>query len=107
MFLMELNDKLFEPHGLGSEYKEGTGATTRANRSMCRVFGFRQADISRAIKGVKAAGVSVSQIEIGLDGRIVITSGEPQGGPPRDEYAKLEGKSHCAPSLKVYATFAK
>jgi len=92
---MELNDKLFEPHGLGSEYKEGTGATTRANRSMCRVFGFRQADISRAIKGVKAAGVSVSQIEIGLDGRIVITSGEPQGGPPRDEYANWK-ESHSA-----------
>jgi hypothetical protein len=83
---MELNDKSFDPHGLGSEYKEGTGATSGANRSMCRVLRFRQADISRAVKGVRAAGVSVSQIEIGLDGRIVITSGEPQGSPPRDEY---------------------
>jgi hypothetical protein len=88
-----LNYKLFDPHGLGSEYhgldsgyKEGTVAMTIANCSMCRVFRFRQVDISRAVKGVKAAGVSVSQIEIGLDGRIVITSGEPQGSPPRDEY---------------------
>ena len=53
---------------------------------MSRVVRFRQADISRAVKGVKAAGIPVSQIEIGLDGRIVITSGEPQGSPPRDEY---------------------
>ena len=75
--------------------KEDTGATTRANRSMGRVFRFRQADISRAVKGVKAAGVSVSQIEIGLDGRIVITSGEPQGSPPRDEYANWK-ESHSA-----------
>jgi hypothetical protein len=92
---MQLNDKLFEPHGLCSEYKEGTWATTGANPSISRVFRFRQADISRAVKGVKAAGISVSQIEIDLDGRIVITSGEPQGSPPRDEYANWK-ESHSA-----------
>jgi hypothetical protein len=32
---MELNDKSFDPHGLGSEYKEGAGAETGANHSMC------------------------------------------------------------------------
>ena len=53
---------------------------------MSRVVRFRQADISRAVKGVRAAGIPVSRIEIDLDGRIVITSGEPQVNPPRDEY---------------------
>ena len=93
--IVQLKDNLFEPHVLGSGYKEGTGPTTGTDRSMGRVFRFRQADISRAVKGVKAAGVSVSQIEIGLDGRIVITSGEPQGSPPRDEYANWK-ESHSA-----------
>jgi hypothetical protein len=77
---------LFDLHELGCDYKEGTATTTGANRSVCRVFRSRQADISRAVKGVRAAGVFVSQIEIGPEGRIVITSGEPQGSPPRDEF---------------------
>jgi hypothetical protein len=91
---MELNDKSFDPHGLGSEYKEGAGATTGAN-PMCRVLRFRQADICRAVKGVKAAGVSVSQIEIGSDGRIVITSGEPQASQPLDEYANWKANRNA------------
>jgi hypothetical protein len=93
--IIELNDKSFDPHGLGSEYKEGAGATTGANRSVCRVLRFRQADISRAVKGVKAAGVSVSQIEIGSDGRIVITSGEPQASQPPDEYANWKANRNA------------
>jgi hypothetical protein len=88
---MELNDKSYEPHGLGSEYKEVTGA----NRSVCRVLRFRQADISRAVKGVRAAGVSVSQIEIGSDGRIVITSGGPQASQPPDEYANWKANRNA------------
>ena len=44
---------------------------------MTRGVRFRQADISRAVKGAKAAGISVSTIEIDTDGRIVITSGVP------------------------------
>lgn len=56
----------------------------RVHRS--RSTRFRQADVSRAVRGAKAAGISVSKIEIDTDGRIVITSGLPHGYPPRDEY---------------------
>ena len=58
-----------------------------SDRPLSRVVRFRQADISRAVKGVKAAGVYVSQVEIGTDGKIVIISGVPQGSPPPDAYA--------------------
>ena len=34
---------------------------------------FRQADISRALKGARAAGFDVGRIEIATDGRIIIT----------------------------------
>lgn len=37
-----------------------------------------QADISRAVKGATAAGLSVSKVEIDQDGKIVIVSGEGQ-----------------------------
>jgi hypothetical protein len=53
---------------------------------MTRGVRFRQADIARAVKGAKAAGISVSKIEIDTDGRIVITSGVPHEYQPRDEY---------------------
>ena len=62
---------------------------------MSRVVRFRQADISRAIKGAKTAGISVSQIEIGSDGRIVITSGEPQASETRDEYANWKANRNA------------
>ena len=62
---------------------------------MSRVVRFRQADISRAVKGAKAAGISVSQIEIGSDGRIVITSGGPQASQPPDEYANWKANRNA------------
>jgi hypothetical protein len=33
---------------------------------------FKQADLTRAIKGARAAGINVARIEIGKDGKIVI-----------------------------------
>jgi hypothetical protein len=71
---MELNDHKFGPHRV-------TG--NRGTR-------FRQADIARAVKGAKAAGLSVSKIEIDPNGSIVITSGVPDGHPPGDEYMAWE-----------------
>jgi hypothetical protein len=35
---------------------------------------FKQSDVTRAVKGVIAAGVPVGQVEIAPDGKIVITS---------------------------------
>ena len=37
---------------------------------------FRQADISRAVKGATAAGLIVGRVEFDQDGKIVIVSGE-------------------------------
>jgi hypothetical protein len=38
---------------------------------------FKQADLTRAIKGARAAGIDVAQIEIGKDGKIVILPKQP------------------------------
>ena len=37
---------------------------------------FRQADLTRAIKGVRKAGVDVARAEIAKDGKIIIVVGE-------------------------------
>ena len=39
---------------------------------------FRQADVTRAVKGVVAAGVGIAQVEIDKSGKIVIVTGKPQ-----------------------------
>jgi hypothetical protein len=38
---------------------------------------FRQRDLTRAIKGARAAGIDVARIEIEKDGRIVLVFDEP------------------------------
>lgn len=38
---------------------------------------FKQIDLTRAAKGVLAAGLSVGRMEIDTDGKIVIVIGEP------------------------------
>jgi hypothetical protein len=53
--------------------REGIADNNRLPRAL------RQSDISRAIRGVKAAGVPVGKIEIDQAGRIVITSGSAVG----------------------------
>ncbi len=39
-----------------------------------RAIAFRQADISRAVKGAKAAGLSIARVEIDAAGKIVIVT---------------------------------
>ena len=74
---------------------------------MIRGVRFRQADIARAVKGAKAAGISVSKIEIDTDGRIVITSGMPHEYPaPRRIYG-LEARTWCEFSLRVLPKLEK
>jgi hypothetical protein len=92
---MELNDNLIRANVSQPSTMEGMTSTARAQRPDSRVVRLRQADVSRVVKGVKAAGVSVSQIEVGLDGSIVITSNEAQGSAPRDEYANWKAKRNA------------
>ena len=42
-----------------------------------RVSPFKQIDVTRALKGAKAAGMDVAKVEIDKDGRIVVIIGEP------------------------------
>jgi hypothetical protein len=39
---------------------------------------FRQADVTRAVKAVVAAGVDIARIEIDKAGKIVIVAGKPE-----------------------------
>jgi hypothetical protein len=48
---------------------------------------FRQTDVTRAIKGARAAGIDVARIEIGNDGKIVIL---PMQSAPALEAARNE-----------------
>ncbi len=43
---------------------------------MVKRVAFRQADVQRAVRGVKAAGVEVGRVEIDQAGKIVIVSGK-------------------------------
>lgn len=36
---------------------------------------FTKAELSRAVRGVKAAGVDVARVEIGPDGKIIVVAG--------------------------------
>jgi hypothetical protein len=47
---------------------------------------FRQADVTRAIKGAVAAGVDIARVEIDRTGKIVIVTGKPlDATSPQDE----------------------
>lgn len=47
---------------------------------------FRQADVSRAVKGATAGGLRVARVEIDASGTIVlITEGRPEATPAPDE----------------------
>jgi len=51
---------------------------------------FRQADVTRAVKAVTAAGVEIARVEIAKDGRIVIVTGEAQPRVQDDLDRELE-----------------
>ena len=48
---------------------------------------FRQADISRAVKGATVARLVIGRVEIDQDGKIVIVSGE---GKPKEAVTPLD-----------------
>jgi hypothetical protein len=50
---------------------------------------FRQADVTKAVKGVRAAGVDIVRVEVARDGRIVIVT-EAQPAMQEDLDRELE-----------------
>lgn len=48
-----------------------------------RAAAFRQADIARAVKGARAAGLSIQSVEIDANGKIVIVSATDRQQPGR------------------------
>ena len=59
---------------------------------------FKQADVTRAVKGALAAGVAVGKIEVGRDGKIILFTAhrvpqETAGGDDLDrELAEFEAR---------------
>lgn len=55
---------------------------------------FKQADLERACKGVKAAGFPVARVVI-VEGRIEVIVGEPEsdGAPVKNPLDRLHGKA--------------
>jgi hypothetical protein len=44
---------------------------------------FKQRDVTRAIKAVEAAGLSIARAEVDKDGKIVIIPGQPERTPSK------------------------
>jgi hypothetical protein len=40
---------------------------------------FRERDVTRAAKAVRAAGLEIARVEIGKDGGIIVVPGKPEG----------------------------
>jgi len=63
---------------------------------------FRQSDLTRAIRGVRNAGVQVSRAEIGKDGKIIIVVGEASNVSsnaeltPDDELKRWRSKNNAS-----------
>lgn len=45
---------------------------------------FKQADISRAVKGVKLSGIEVGRVEIDRDGKIIVIAATKDASPTND-----------------------
>lgn len=45
---------------------------------------FRQSDVTRALRGARAAGVDVGRVEIGPDGKIVVYTATAPAEPQTD-----------------------
>ena len=43
---------------------------------------FRQRDVTRAVKAVRAAGVPIARVEVDNSGKIVVVTGEPDKTAP-------------------------
>lgn len=55
---------------------------------------FKQSDVTRAVKGVMAAGMNVKGVEIGKDGKIIVSVGnteQPDEESELDQWRTLHG----------------
>jgi hypothetical protein len=63
---------------------------------------FRETDVKRAVKAVRAAGVEIARVEIGRDGRIIVVPGKPRetedANGERNEWDAVHGQ--LTPSLR-------
>lgn len=52
---------------------------------------FRQSDVTRAVRGVTAAGCEVARVEVDKDGRIIVTTGKAQepANAPANEWDEV------------------
>ncbi len=65
-------------------------ATSKRTRGSCN---FKQCDVTRAVKAVQKAGLSIARVEIALDGKIVIGTEAEETTPDNDldrELAEFE-----------------
>jgi hypothetical protein len=46
---------------------------------------FRQGDVTRAVRAVRAAGVEVQRVEVDRTGKIIVVTGKPSENPAPDE----------------------
>ncbi len=59
---------------------------------MQRSHRFKQADVSRAVKGATAAGLKVSRVEIDADGKIVLVSHDAAPHGAASDFDTWKGK---------------
>jgi hypothetical protein len=60
-----------------------------------RVRTFRQNDLARALKAVKAAGGSVQRVEIAPDGRLIVVMSAPENRTEQDDTLDKWIKRHA------------
>jgi hypothetical protein len=47
---------------------------------------FRQRDVTKALRAVTAAGLPVAKVEVGTDGKIIVTTGKPSEETERNPW---------------------
>jgi hypothetical protein len=52
---------------------------------------FRQGDVTRAVRAVRAAGVEVQRVEVDRAGKIVVVAGKPSENPATAEPNSWDG----------------